>query len=151
MDNVVPFSSDQERSDLADLIMNGPKDDGGISLPPQPDELINLPGGLGLIEQFYLNRMSYPIPHLAGFMAYALMGCLLQDKVTIDSRRGLGFQRFILGLLPTGFGKEDLREPFNQVSYGVGGPQGLGTNIEPAPPGSKQGLHSYRRTTGRSS
>lgn len=133
MDNVISID------DAAKLVTH-PEQDVDQGLPEQPSQLTDMPEGLRLLQTFIYNRMTYPIPELAGFMALAVLSAFLQQKVTIASLQGLGFQNWWLGLLGTGFGKDALREPFFQLSrQAVHG--GIGTALHSSQANSKQGLH----------
>jgi hypothetical protein len=80
-------------------------------LPDYPEELLNLPYQLGEIQEFILNRMTYPSPATAGIVALSTLTAFAQTNITIKSRDGLGLNEYYMILAPTGFGKEDLRKP----------------------------------------
>lgn len=112
-----------------------------FDLPPLPVELQTLPDGLGDIQQYIYGMMTYPCLATAGWAAIATMTAFVQTKHTIDSRGGLGFNEYYLTLAKTGFGKEELRDPVNQLVAAI--PEfanGL-PSIETAAPSSRQGLH----------
>ena len=138
-DNIIPI--DKELIDLGALAAHGPQEaDNGLELPPQPSQLVEMPYGLKLLQEFIYNRMTYPIPELAGFMALGVLSAFLQQKVTIKSLQGLGFHQWLLALLGTGFGKDALRDPFFQLSrQAIHG--GIGTSLVSSQANSKQGLH----------
>lgn len=126
------------------------------SLPPYPEELLNLPGNLGEIQNFIYGRMVYPSKAAAGIMAFATMTAFAQTNILIDSRDGLGFNEYYMFLMPTGFGKEDLRKPVEILlreakkaitaamlaENGGGNLSGENTvGIRHAMPASLQGIH----------
>jgi hypothetical protein len=80
-------------------------------LPDYPEELLNLPYQLGEIQEFILNRMTYPSVATAGIVALSTLTAFAQTNITIKSRDGLGLNEYYMILAPTGFGKEDLRKP----------------------------------------
>jgi hypothetical protein len=80
-------------------------------LPDYPEELLNLPYQLGEIQEFILNRMTYPSVATAGIVALSTLTAFAQTNITIKSRDGLGLNEYYMVLAPTGFGKEDLRKP----------------------------------------
>ncbi len=80
-------------------------------LPDYPEELLNLPYQLGKIQEFILNRMTYPSVATAGITALSTLTAFAQTNITIESRDGLGLNEYYMVLAPTGFGKEDLRKP----------------------------------------
>lgn len=137
-DNVIPINNDLV--ELGDLAVKSQTEGEAPPLPDHPSQLTEMPHGLRLIQTYIYNQMSYPIPELAGFMSLAVLSAFLQQKVTIKSRQGLGFQNWWLGLLGTGFGKDALRDPFfslpKQAVHG-----GIGTQVHSSQAGSKQGLH----------
>ena len=81
------------------------------NLPPYPPELSILPSNLGSLQDFIFNRMTYPSLEAAGMAALATITSFAQTNITIKSRDGLGLNEYYLFLMPTGFGKEDLRKP----------------------------------------
>ncbi len=82
-----------------------------VVLPASPEELLKLPYELGKIQEFILNRMTYPSVATAGIVALSTLTAFAQTNITIESRDGLGLNEYYLVLAPTGFGKEDLRKP----------------------------------------
>jgi len=128
-------SADSERES------SGPE----FNLPPLPDELYQLPDGLGAIQEYIHGAMTYPCRYTAGWAAIATLTAFAQTKVTIDSRRGLGFNEYYLTLAKTGFGKEELRDPLNSLiaeldfDFTVSG-ENI-PDVVSAAPSSKQGLH----------
>ena len=115
-------------------------------LAPWPDELLDLPHGLGEVQRWVLGRMMYPSPATAGVTAIALLSAFAMGHITVDSYGGLGLNEQFLILAPTGFGKEELRKPFTEIDYY------LRTRMRPSgerflphmaysTPASQQGLH----------
>lgn len=86
-------------------------------LPDYPDELLCLPHQLGELQAFIINSMSYPSLATAGITAIATLTAFAQTILTIKSRAGLGFNEYYLVLAPTGFGKEDLRNPIERLHH----------------------------------
>jgi len=128
-------SADSERES------SGPE----FNLPPLPDELYQLPDGLGAIQEYIHGSMTYPCRYTAGWASIATLAGFAQTKVTIDSRQGLGFNEYYLTLAKTGFGKEELRDPLNKLiteldfDFTVSG-ENI-PDVVSAAPSSKQGLH----------
>src|SRR3546814_14530000 len=56
--------------------------------------------------------MTYPSLPMAGFTAWAVGAHFAMASVRIDSRRGLGVNEQFMALAPTGYGKEEIRAPF---------------------------------------
>lgn len=121
-----------------------------FDLPPLPDELAKLGGGLGHIQKYIYGTMTYPCMSTAGWAAIATLTGFAQTKVTIDSRQGLGFNEYYLTLAKTGFGKEALRDPLNELIAAITFDFEDNTTssrikhtakVESAAPSSRQGLH----------
>jgi hypothetical protein len=119
-------------------------------LPAFPDELLQLPCGLGEIQAWILGFMTYPSPAAAGVAAIATLAHFAMQGVRIESRRGLGLNEQFLVLAPTGFGKEDLRTPFELLSKALPTcrPANAGNlwphdlpRLQYSAPASQQGLH----------
>lgn len=113
------------------------------SLPPLPEQLKALPGGLGHLQVYVYNTMTYPCLYTAGWVALATMAGFAQSHLTINSLSGLGFNEYFLTLAPTGFGKESLRDPLNVLLRNLDDTfnfENLPT-VEHSAPSSKQGLH----------
>lgn len=108
-------------------------------LPDYPEELRSLTGLLGELQFFIHNRMIYPSTHTAGFLALATMTAFVQSKMIIRSRDGLGFNEQYLLLAPTGFGKEEARNPLRLLHEATG--DGTSPTIHWAAPPSAQGIH----------
>lgn len=125
----------------AETEASGPEFD----LPPLPNELYQLPDGLGDIQEYIFNAMTYPCRHTAGWAAIATLAGFAQTNVTINSRRGLGFNEYYLTLAKTGFGKEELRDPLNTLITELDFDHTVSSDnlpaVESAAPSSKQGLH----------
>lgn len=83
---------------------------------PFCDELLNLPGTLGDIQEYIFNAMQYPSRAEAGFGALVAVSNLSQRHRTIESGFGLGFNEFYLQASPTGFGKESVRRAIANLS-----------------------------------
>lgn len=122
----------------------------GAILPAIPDELRELPAGLGQLQAWILGFMSHPSPGAAGMAAIATFAHFAMDRIGIGSRDGLGLNEQYLLLAPTGFGKEALRKPFEIIARALPDhrPANAG-NLWPAhlaglqftAPASLQGLH----------
>lgn len=125
--------------------------DAPLILPDFPNELLALPHGLGYLQAWILGFMTYPSPAMAGFTAWAVLAHFAMRSVRIDSRRGLGVNEQFLLLAPTGFGKEDLRAPFEILGKALldhPKPSGAGhlwlsglPVLQHSAPASQQGLH----------
>lgn len=136
--------SDFENVDLkkAEVVAEHPEQNGD-SLPPLPEQLKALPGGLGHLQVYVYNTMTYPCLYTAGWVAIATMAGFAQSHLTINSLSGLGFNEYFLTLAPTGFGKESLRDPLNVLLRNLDDTfnfENLPT-VEHSAPSSKQGLH----------
>lgn len=123
-------------------------------LPAYPDALLDLPGSLGEVQNFIHGRMTYPSRALAGIATFATLTPFAQTNVTVKSRDGLGLNEYHLMLMPTGFGKEDLRRPIEildersnelHAETGTGNLVGIVNPVSPkilhAAPSSAQGAH----------
>ena len=87
-----------------------------VTLADFPAELVNMPHGLGLIQDYVYNRMIYPSRSIAGFTALAALTCFVQKRFTIQSYSGLGFNEYYMVMAGTGFGKEDLRNAISKLN-----------------------------------
>jgi hypothetical protein len=94
---------------IIDYINVNDIDVSNIDLEPFCDDLLNLPYGLGIIQDYILNQMPYPNRAMAGITAIAAMSLFSMKKITVDSYAGLGLNEQFLILAPTGQGKESLR------------------------------------------
>lgn len=122
-------------------------------LPDFSHDLLNLPHGLGALQDWIEGRMKYPSRSTAGVCALAVMTYVAMGHVTVDSYGLLGLNEQYLVLAPTGFGKEDLRSPFGVVDKHL---KGLRTTqnlrafnmpqLQYSPPASQQGLHQLLET-----
>jgi hypothetical protein len=74
-----------------------------------------LPYALGSIQNWVLGRMKYPSAAAAAVTTLALVSHVAMRHITVDSYEGLGLNEQYLVLAPTGFGKEDLRKPFDVI------------------------------------
>jgi len=120
-------------------------------LPEFPDDLLALPHGLGYLQAWILGYMTYPSPAMAGLTAWATLAHFAMPHIRIESRRGLSTNEQFLLLAPTGFGKEDLRTPFEAITAALQDhprPTGAGNlwlaglpRIQHSAPASQQGLH----------
>jgi hypothetical protein len=117
------------------------------NLPPFPEDLSDLPHGLGELQSYVFGTMIYPSLAAAGFTALALYTSLAQTHLTINGMMGgLGFNEQYMMLGGTGSGKEGTRKPFGMIHkdlkrhvFNAGGmPQVLRSA-----PSSKQGLHKH--------
>lgn len=125
--------------------------DAPLILPAFPADLLALPHGLGQLQQWILGYMTYPSPAMAGFTAWATLAHFAMSNVRVDSRRGLGLNEQFLLLAPTGFGKEDMRAPFEMLGAALQtakAPEGAGNlwlssvpTLQFSAPASQQGLH----------
>ena len=79
-------------------------------LPKFCDELLDLPYGVGHIQNYIYGRMKYPSRATAGIAALAAFGGFAMPFTTIESYGGLGLNEYFMVLAPTSFGKEDLRQ-----------------------------------------
>ncbi|QQP97939.1 bifunctional DNA primase/polymerase [Lysobacter enzymogenes] len=128
---------------------------GGTILPPLPDELLNLPHGLGEMQRWVLSFMSHPSPAAAGFACLATLAHFAMAHVGVASRDGLGLNEQFLLLAPTGFGKEALRKPIEKIAKALPDyrptnagnlwPSGL-PEVQFSAPASQQGLHRLFET-----
>lgn len=112
------------------------------STPGHPDTLMDLPHGLGEVQAYIWGRMKYPSPATAGMGALATLTYFAQTHITIDSFQGLGFNEQYLILAPTGWGKEDLREPVAKLANQLEFDACELPTLQFAAPSSAQGLHS---------
>lgn len=113
-----------------------------FELPPLPVELSYLPGDLGAIQRYVHGSMVYPCMYTAGWVALTTYSALAQTKTTIDSRGGLGLNEYFLTLAPTGFGKEEMRDPPRALIKGMRHEVGACVpQIVSSAPSSAQGLH----------
>lgn len=127
----------------ADIIDNS-------TLPELPKELISLPSGLGILQNYILGTMDYPCRYTAGWTAITTMTAFVQTHITIDSRAGLSLNEYYITLAPTGFGKEALRDPLNKILDILKKDCLYGSNfpiVEYSAPSSKQGLHQILQET----
>ena len=93
-------------------------DDIGVSnidLEPFCDDLLDLPYGLGIIQDYILKQMPYPNRAMAGITAIAAMSLFSMKKITVNSFGGLGLNEQFLILAPTGQGKESLRSAIQKL------------------------------------
>lgn len=113
-------------------------------LPGHPEALLNLPHGLGKIQDWIHGRMKYPSRATAGVGALATLTAFTQSHITVDSFGGLGLNEQYLVLAPTGFGKEDLRAPISVLAEASALDMlfdGNRSEIQWSPPSSLQGMH----------
>ena len=117
------------------------------NLPPFPEDLSDLPHGLGELQSYVFGTMIYPSSAAAGFTALALYTSLSQTHLTINCMMGdLGFNEQYMMLGGTGSGKEGTRKPFGRIhkelKQKVFNPGGMPQILRSAP-SSKQGLHKH--------
>ena len=116
------------------------------NLPPFPEDLSDLPHGLGELQSYVFGTMIYPSSAAAGFTALALYTSLAQTHLTINSMGGLGFNEQYMMLGGTGSGKEGTRKPFGsvhkEIKRKVFNPGAMPQILRSAP-SSKQGLHKH--------
>lgn len=127
----------------ADIIENS-------TLTELPEELLSLPSGLGILQNYILGTMDYPCRYTAGWTAITTMTAFVQTNITIDSRAGLSLNEYYITLAPTGFGKEALRDPLNKILDILKKDCLYGSNfpiVEHSAPSSKQGLHQILQET----
>ena len=110
------------------------------SLPPFCKSLIDLPYGLGLIQDYFYNIMPFPERALAGFSALSMFGCVAMANKTVDSRHGLSFNQYNLALIETGGGKEEMRRGIAKTHGALTWDSGV-AKLQYALPASLQGLH----------
>ncbi len=120
-------------------------DEAETNLPPICSELINLPYGLGLIQDFIYNQMIYPDRASAGFTALALFSSYVMPFKTVDSFSGLGLNEYYFNLAATASGKEALLRAIGTINKGLGFKDNL-TAIIRSLPASAQGLHKQLET-----
>jgi hypothetical protein len=116
------------------------------NLPPFPEDLSDLPHGLGELQSYVFGTMIYPSSAAAGFTALALYTSLAQTHLTIDSMGGLGFNEQYMMLGGTGSGKEGTRKPFGRIHKELKQKvfnAGSMPQILRSAPSSKQGLHKH--------
>lgn len=113
-----------------------------LVLPPFAKELSDLPGELGNIQAHIVNRMTYVDVPLSGFTALATLTPFAQPRITVASGSGLALNEYYMALLPTGFGKNDLRQPM-QLLKDRSKPGGYSetTTFYHSAPSSAQGMH----------
>ena len=120
---------------------SGSKSSNIFDLPEFPPELLVLPAHLGKLQDYIYNRMTYPSLAAAGMTALSTLTSFAQTNITIDSRDGLGFNEYYLFLMPTGFGKEDLRKPPETLQR-LADVRGFDSvTFRSAMPASQQGIH----------
>jgi hypothetical protein len=121
-----------------------------LSLPSVPRDLLQLPYGLGVFQEWILGYQTYPSAANAGLTAIATLAHFAMANVRIDSLAGLGLNEQYLVLAPTGAGKEDLRRPFALLDEALRKlPAPAVSNlwhqtlpqIQYSAPASQQGLH----------
>ena len=148
--NISSFQQLKAAQDARNANAANAANDGGLILPAFPDDLLALPHGLGELQAWILDYMTYPSPAMAGLTAWATLAHFAMPTVRIDSRRGLGTNEQFLLLAPTGFGKEDLRTPFEALTHALEErPRPAGANlwlsglptVQHSAPASQQGLH----------
>ena len=150
----VALSDQLQRAKHARLAANDPTPS---LLPPFPAELLNLPHGAGELQRWILGFMTYPSASAAGLTALAVLAHFGMHCIKIDSRRGAGLNEQYLMLAPTGFGKEDLRAPFELLTDAIKRPDFRPRNagnlwpaciaqLQFSAPASQQGLHKLLET-----
>lgn len=100
---------DAHNAPTADLKQAGDMVASSYELEPYCNELLSLPHGLGVIQDYIFNQMTYPSRATAGMAAIATMGLFSMNNITVKSYAGLGLNEQYVVLAPTGYGKEDLR------------------------------------------
>lgn len=111
------FSSETNRNPLvegiakrADAFMAKRLGEKKAELPPVCDELLKLPYGLGVIQDYVYGRLMYPSRSIAGLTAFAALSALAMPNVKIKSFQGLAINEQYVVLAPTGTGKDDIRK-----------------------------------------
>lgn len=85
---------------------------------PFPDECLDIPGFLGEVIHHNLTTAFYPLPELAAAAALALLSSLTGGKVVNDRART---NLFVLGLAPSGGGKDHGRKLNRDILRAAGG------------------------------
>jgi hypothetical protein len=96
-----------------------------------PAELLQVPGLIGDVMRHNLETAHYPLPELALAGALALMSTITGGKVTDKSRARTNL--FVLGLAPSGGGKDHARKLNRQILRAAGhggavGPERIGSH-----------------------
>ncbi len=122
------------------------------NLPNFCEALQDLPGGLGMIQQYIYNQMIYPDLALAAFSAFGYLSHLGQNRFKIKSMHGdLALSEYYLILARTTFGKESIRRGLENLVTTLSDStkkwgkainfKTKGANLQFAIPTSAQGLH----------
>jgi hypothetical protein len=85
---------------------------------PFPEECLKIPGFLGEVIQHNLSTAFYPLPELAVASALALLSSLTGGKVVNDRART---NLFLIGLAPSGGGKDHGRKLNRDILRAAGG------------------------------
>jgi len=88
-----------------------------------PDECLNLPGFLGEVVNYNLRTALYPLPELAVASALALLSSLTGGKVESGGARS---NLFLIGLAPSGGGKDHGRKLNRRILRAAGGAELVG-------------------------
>jgi hypothetical protein len=120
-------------------------------LPPHAEAFLNLPYGLGLLQQYVLNRARYPSRAIAGAVALTIAAHFTCRHIRVDAGGG-PTSTAIYGLVTarTGFGKEDLRGAIDKLDERARANVSSDANlrmlrqptIQYALPASEQALHA---------
>jgi hypothetical protein len=112
-----------------------------VKLPSVCQRLLNLPFGLGAIQDYIFNRMIYPSRSVAGITAFAVLGHFAQKHLSLDSFGGLGFNEQYMILAGTTFGKEDVIKAFASLHDKFDCNYVTTSSVRYSAPASMQGLH----------
>lgn len=111
-------------------------------LPDYPKLLLNLPKGLGVIQDWIYSRQIYPSRAIAGIAALSTITALAQRNITVDSYGGLGLNEYYMVLGRTGIGKDSIRTPLTDIKQALDEAHvATPSAIQMAAPASPQGLH----------
>lgn len=111
-------------------------------MPDFPPLLVNLPNGLGAIQDYIYGRQIYPSRVTAGMAALAVVTSLAQRRVTVNALGELGLNEYYMILAPTGSGKDSTRTPLRDIKQALEDLQIMTPSaLKWAAPASPQGLH----------
>ena len=80
------------------------------------DAILNLPHGLGVIQNYIYGRMIYPSKSNAGVAAMAFLHTMASGIFSANIGQGdLALNEMYMVVAPTGFGKEDLRKAIRDL------------------------------------
>lgn len=117
------------------------------NLPSYEPCLLNLPDGLGLMQDYIHNQMVYPDKAIAGVTALVYLSHYAQTRAIVKSPLGkLALSEYYIVMAKTGFGKEKLRIAFDHLDDRLRrsrfwAKSRKGASFQRAIPASPQGLH----------